>query len=398
MIKRVIDCAVRNKAAIILAACVGVAAGWYSLVHSRVDALPDLGDKQVIIYTRWDRSPDLVESQITYPLVTSMVGAPHVKTVRGISDFGASYVYVIFDDDCDQYFARARTLEYLAGVQDRLPEGAQPVVSPDANSLGWIFQYVLIDTTGRRNLADLRSYQDWRLRYQLKTVPGVAEVASVGGYTRQFQVNVDPDRMRGYGVTLNQVIDAVREGNEASSARMLDFGGTEYMIRSSGYAGSIKDFGEIAVNNSSDGTPVLLKDVGEVVEGPELRRGVSDWDGKGEAVSGIVVMRTGENALDVINSVQKRLHEIQPTLPEGMKVEVVYDRSQLIHQTIQSTRDTVIGVLVTIVLIVIIFLWHFPSACIPLITMPAAVLIAVIPLRYFGINLNVMSLAASNWR
>ncbi|HEY3705857.1 MAG TPA: CusA/CzcA family heavy metal efflux RND transporter [Terracidiphilus sp.] len=393
MIERVIEYAVRNKVAVILAACLGVAAGWYALVHSRVDALPDLGDTQVIIYTRWDRSPDLVETQVTYPLVTSLVGAPHVKSVRGVSDFGASYVYVIFDDSSDQYFARARTLEYLAGVEERLPEGAKPVLSPDANSLGWIFQYVLIDTTGRRTLADIRSYQDWRLRYQLKTVPGVADVATVGGYTRQFQVNVDPDRMRGYGVTLNQVVDAVREGNQASSARMLDFGGTEYMIRTSGYAGSLKDFGEIAVTNSGDGNPVLIKNIGEVVEGPELRRGVADWDGKGEAVSGIVVMRTGENALDVVDRVQHRLHEIQATLPEGMKVEVVYDRSQVIERTIQSTRETIIGVLVTIALIVIIFLWHFPSACIPLITMPVAVLVAVIPMRYLGVNLNVMSLA-----
>jgi Cu(I)/Ag(I) efflux system membrane protein CusA/SilA len=393
LIERVIEYAVRNKAAVILAACLGVAVGWYSLVHSRVDALPDLGDTQVIIYTPWDRSPDLVETQVTYPLVTSLLGAPHVKSVRGVSDFGASYVYVIFDDRVDQYFARARTLEYLAGVEDRLPEGAKPAVSPDANSLGWIFQYVLIDTSGHRTLADLRSYQDWHLRYQLRTVPGVADVASVGGYTRQFQVNVDPDRMRGYGINLRQVVDAVREGNAASSARMLDFGGTEYMIRSSGYAGSLQDFAEISVANAGDGTPVLIRDIGEVVEGPELRRGVADWDGKGEAVSGIVVMRTGENALDVIDRVQNRLHAIQASLPAGMKVEVVYDRSQLIQRTIQSTRETIIGVLVTIVLIVIIFLWHFPSACIPLITMPAAVLVAAIPLRYLGINLNVMSLA-----
>jgi copper/silver efflux system protein len=393
LIERVIEFAVRNKAAVLLGAAVGVAAGWYSLVHSHVDALPDLGDTQVIIYTKWDRSPDLVEAQVTYPLVTSLVGAPHVKSVRGVSDFGTSFVYVIFDDDCDQYFARARTLEYLAGVEDRLPEGARPVVSPDANSLGWIFQYVLIDTSGQRNLSELRSYQDWYLRYGLKTVPGVADVASVGGYTRQFQVNVDPDRMRAHGITLPQVVDAVREGNEASSARMLDFGGTEYMIRSSGYAGSLKDFAQISVANSGDGTPVLIRDIGQVVEGPELRRGVADWDGKGEAVSGIVVMRTGENALDVIERVQKRIHDLQSSLPPGMKIEVIYDRSQLIDRTIRNTRETIVEVLVTIALIVFVFLWHFPSACIPLITMPAAVLVAAIPLRYLGIKLDVMSLA-----
>jgi Cu(I)/Ag(I) efflux system membrane protein CusA/SilA len=393
LIEWIIEFAVRNKVAVLFAAALGVAAGWYALVHSRVDALPDMGDTQVIIYTKWDRSPDLVESQITYPIVTSLLGAPHVKSVRGISDFGSSFVYVIFDDNCDQYFARSRTLEYLVGVEDRLPEGAKPVLSPDANSLGWIFQYVLVDTSGQRNLAEMRKYQDWYLRYRLLAVPGVADVASVGGYTRQYQVNVDPDRMRGYGITLPQVVSAVREGNQDSSARMLDFGGTEYMIRSSGYAGSLEDFGNIPVVNAGNGTPVLIKDIGEVIEGPELRRGIADWNGNGQAVSGIVVMRAGENAEDVIRGVQKRLHEAEAGLPAGMKVEVVYDRSQLIDQTIQSTRETIIEVLVTIVLIVIIFLWHFPSACVPLITMPAAVLVAVIPLRYFGINLNVMSLA-----
>ena len=393
MIERVVDFSIRHKLAIIAVVAAACIAGWWSITHSRLDALPELGETQVIIYSRWDRSPDLIEAQITYPIVTAMLGAPHVKAVRGISDFGYSYVYVVFDDDTDQYWARSRTLEYLSGVLSRLPDGVKTELGPDATSLGWVYQYVLVDTSGQHSLSDLRSYQDWFLRYRLRSIPGVADVAPVGGFTRQYQVNVDPNRLRGYGLTISQVVDAVREGNAESSARMLDFGGTEYMIRGRGYAKSIQDFENIVVATPEQGTPIRIGDLGAVVEGPDLRRGVADLDGAGEAVSGIVIMRSGENALDVIDRVKARLNTLQSSLPAGVKIVPVYDRSELIHRTISSTEETILEVVVTLALIIIVFLWHFPSASIPLVTMPAAVLIAFIPFRLTGASVNVMSLA-----
>ena len=393
MIHRIIDFSVRNKPFIFLAVLLGCVLGAWSIAHTHLDAIPDLGDTQVIILSRWDRSPDLVETQITYPIVTAMLGAPHVKAVRGVSDFGYSYVYVIFDEGTDLYWARSRTLEYMAGVMSRLPEGAKTELGPDATSLGWVYQYALVDTTGRHSLAELRSYEDWNLRYHLRSVPGVADVAPVGGYTRQYQVNLDPHRLQGFGISISQVVSAVREGNNETSARLLDFGGTEYMVRGRGYATSIEDFQNIIVATPADGLPIRVKDLGEVVEGPDLRRGVTDLNGAGEVVSGVVIMRSGENALDVIDRVKARMKEIEPSLPEGVKIVPVYDRSQLIHQTISNAQKTIFEVVVTVVLIILVFLWHFPSAAVPLITMPAAVLLSFIPLRYMGISVNVMSLA-----
>ena len=392
MIDRVIEFSIRHKLAIILVVAAASAYGWWSIRHTRLDALPELGDTQVIIFSRWDRSPDLVEAQVTYPIVTAMLGAPHVKAVRGVSDFGYSYVYVIFDDKTDLYWARSRTLEYLAGVLGRLPDGVKTELGPDATSLGWVFQYALVDTTGQHSLSELRSYQDWNLRYHLRSVPGVADVAPIGGFTRQYQVNVDPNRLRAYGITIAQVVNAVREGNNESSARMLDFGGTEYMVRGRGYATSSEDFGDIAVATTQDGSAIRVRDLGEVVEGPDLRRGVADLDGAGEVVSGIVIMRSGENALEVIDRVKARLKEIEPGLPAGVKIVPIYDRSALIHRTIDSTQETILEVVLTLSLIIIVFLWHFPSASIPLVTMPAAVLVSFIPFRMMGISVNVMSL------
>ena len=393
MIDRVIDFSVRNKWAVFLVVAIGCIAGWWSIAHTHLDAIPDLGDTQVIVLSRWDRSPDLVETQVTYPIVTAMLGAPHVKAVRGVSDFGYSYVYVIFDDGTDMYWARSRTLEYMATVLTKLPEGVKTELGPDATSLGWIFQYALVDTTGQHTLAELRSYEDWNLRYHLRSVPGVADVAPVGGYTRQYQVNLDPNRLQGYGIPISQVVTAVREGNNETTARLLDFGGTEYMVRGRGYATSIDDFQNIVVATPADGSPIRIKDLGQVVEGPEMRRGVSDLNGAGEVVSGVVIMRSGENALDVIGRVKDRLKEIEPSLPPGVKIVPIYDRSVLIHRTISSVQETILEVVVTVVLIILVFLWHFPSAAVPLVTMPAAVLISFIPLRYMGISVNVMSLA-----
>ena len=393
MISRIIDWSIRNKAAIFFAVAVGCVFGWWSLTHTHLDALPDLSETQVIIMSRWDRSPDLVETQVTYPIVTAMLGAPHVKTVRGVSDFGYSYVYVIFDDNTDLYWARSRTAEYLSSVTGKLPEGVKTELGPDATSLGWVFQYAVVDETGKRSLAELRSYEDWYLRYHLRSVPGVADVAPIGGYTRQYQVNLDPKLLQGYGISVGQVVDAVREGNNETSARLLDFGGTEYMVRGRGYATSTNDFENIVVASPQAGAPIRVKDLGEVVTGPDLRRGVADLNGEGEVVSGIVIMRSGENALEVIDRVKARLKEIQPNLPAGIKIVPIYDRSQLIHHTISNAQETILEVVVTVVLIILVFLWHFPSASIPLVTMPAAVLLSFIPLRMMGISVNVMSIA-----
>jgi len=392
MLARVIDFSVRNRfIVLLLVAATAVAAAW-SLRTLPVDAIPDLGDTQVIIYSKWDRSPDLVEAQVTYPIVTSMVGAPKVRAVRGLSDFGYSFVYVIFEDGTDIYWARSRTLEYLSGVLARLPDGARTELGPDATGLGWVYQYALVDRTGAHSLADLRSYQDWYLRYYLKAVPGVSEVASVGGFARQYQVNVDPRRLRSYGLTIQRVVDAVRGGNSETGGRLIEFGGTEYMVRGRGSARSIADFENIVLSGGDSGTPIRVRDIGQVTTGPDLRRGVADLDGAGEVVSGIVVMRHGENALAVIDRVKDRIRQIEPGLPQGVEILPVYDRSLLIRRAIDNVGWTLVEVILTVVFVVLLFLWHVPSALIPLITIPVAVLVAFIPFRWMGLTVNIMSL------
>jgi copper/silver efflux system protein len=393
MINRIIDFSVQHKFLVLVCAALACIGGWWSMQDLPLDAMPDLSETQVIIYSRWDRSPDIIEDQVTYPIVTAMTGAPKVKTVRGVSDFGYSYVYVIFEDGTDLYWARSRALEYLSGVQSHLPEGVKAEIGPDATALGWVYQYALVDTSGKHSLADLRSYQDWYLRYYLRSVPGVAEVAPVGGYTRQFQVNVDPNRLQAYGIPIRRVVEAVRSGNEEVGGRLLEFGGTEYMVRGRGYATTLEEFGNIVLDASTDGTPIRIKDVGQVVEGPELRRGVADLDGKGEVVSGIVIMRSGENALAVIDRVKQKIGDVTPSLPEGVKIVPVYDRSEFIHRAISNVNSTIFQVIVTVVLIILIFLWHFPSAAIPIVTMPVVVLASFIPFHYLGISANIMSLA-----
>jgi len=393
MINRIIDFSVNNKflvLALTLAACV---AGCWSMTHIPLDAMPDLSDTQVIIYSHWDRSPDIIEAQVTYPIVTAMLGAPHVKAVRGVSDFGYSFVYVIFEDNTDLYWARSRTQEYLSGVLSRLPQGVKTELGPDATSLGWVFQYALIDTSGESSLSDLRSYQDWYLRYYLKSVPGVADVAPIGGFGKQYQVNLDPNRLRAYGIPIERVVEAVRGGNNDAGGRLLEFGGTEYMVRGLGYAKSIEDFENIVLVAGENGTPTRIKDVGQVVIGPELRRGVADLDGAGDVVSGIVLMRNGENALEVIDRVKKKLAEIEPGLPPGVKVVPIYDRSLLIHRAIGNVKQTIVEIVVTVVLIILVFLWHPPSAAIPIATIPVALLLSFIPFRMLGISANIMSLS-----
>jgi len=392
MISRVIDFSARNKFVVLLLTAAACVAGWWSMQRVPLDAIPDLSDTQVIVYSRWDRSPDVIEDQVTYPIVSGLIGAPHVKAVRGFSDFGYSYVYVVFEDGTDIYWARSRTLEYLSSVLPRLPQGVKTELGPDATGLGWVFQYVLVDTSGTHDLAELRSYQDWYLRNYLRSVRGVADVAPLGGYVRQYQVNVDPNRLQAYGLSIGRVMEAVRTGNNDVGGRLIESGGTEYMIRGHGYARSVADLEDISLSAGESGTPVRIKDVGQVVLGPDLRRGVSDLDGKGEVVSGIVIMREGENALEVIDRVKARMHEIESGLPKGVKIVPIYDRSELITRSIDNLKTTVIEIMITVALVILLFLWHFPSALIPLITIPIAVLVSFIPFRGMGITANIMSL------
>jgi len=392
MINRIIEFSAKNKFIVFLLVAAAGILGWWSMRHVPLDAIPDLSDTQVIIYSRWDRSPDIVEDQVTYPIVTAMLGAPKVKAVRGFSDFGYSYVYVIFEDGTDIYWARSRTLEYLQTALPRLPQGVRTELGPDATGLGWVFQYALVDQSGKHSLADLRSYQDWYLRAYLKAVPGVAEVAPIGGFGRQYQVNVDPNRLQAYGIAINRVVEAVRGGNNDVGGRLIEFGGTEYMVRGRGYVKSLRDIENIVLTASDSGTPIRVKDIGHVGMGPDLRRGVSDLDGTGEVVSGIVVMRQGENAMAVIRRVKAKLREIEPGLPPGVKVVPIYDRSQLIQRSIDNLKSTLLEIVVTVALVILLFLWHIPSAIIPIITIPVAVLISFIPFRMMGLTANIMSL------
>jgi copper/silver efflux system protein len=392
MIDRVIRWSVQNKLLVFASVAAACLWGIWSMLHLPLDATPDLSETQVIIVSRWDRSPDIIEDQVTFPIISSMTGAPRVKTVRGVSDFGFSYVYVIFEEGTDIYWARSRTLEYLSSVTSRLPSDVKTEIGPDATSLGWVYQYVLKDESGQHTLGELRSYQDWYLRYYLKAVPGVAEVASLGGFTQQFQVNVDPNLLRSYGIPISRVSEAVRGGNQETGARLLEFGGAEYMIRGRGYARSSKDIEE-TVLSAVDGTPIRIKDVAKVVVGPDIRRGTTDMNGTGEVVAGIVIAREGSNALDVIKGVNTRLKEIEPSLPQGVKIVPVYDRSQLIRRAISNSRTTLIEVIFTVVIVICVFLWHFPSAIVPVVTIPVTVLLTFIPLHYAGVSINIMSLA-----
>jgi copper/silver efflux system protein len=392
MIGRVIEFSARNRAIVILLAAFAVAAGVWSLREMPLDAIPDLSDTQVIIYSRWDRSPDIMEDQVTYPIVTSMLGAPRIKAVRGFSDFGYSYVYLIFDEGTDIYWARSRTLEYLSAVLPKLPQGVQTELGPDATGVGWVYQYALVDTTGGHSLAELRSLQDWFLRFQLRSVPGVAEVAPLGGFVRQYQVNVDPNRLQAYNIPISRVVDAVRTGNNDVGGRLVEMSGAEYMVRGRGYARSPADLEDIVLSSSAGGVPIRVKDVGRAVLGPDLRRGIADWNGQGDAVTGIVVMRQGANALDVIDRVKAKLHELEPGLPAGVKIVSAYDRSELILRSIENLKSTLIEEMAIVAVVIFIFLWHIPSAIIPVFTIPIAVLIAFIPMRAMGLSSNIMSL------
>jgi Cu(I)/Ag(I) efflux system membrane protein CusA/SilA len=393
MINRIIDACARNKFVVFLFVAVGVMGGWWSLQNVPLDAIPDLSDTQVIIYSRWDRSPDIMEDQVTYPIITAMLGAPKVKDIRGFSDFGYSYVYVIFNEGTDIYWARSRTLEYLSKITPRLPAGVQVELGPDATSIGWVFQYALVDTSGRHSLDELRSFQDWYLRYYLQSVPGVAEVAPIGGLVRQYQIQVDPNALSAYRIPLERVSEAVRRGNNDVGGRLVEYSSREFMVRGRGYARSRADLEEVAIGvNPTTGTPIRIKDVGQVTLGPDIRRGVADLDGKGDVVGGVVIMRYGENALKVIDRVKARLEEIRPSLPAGVRLVTTYDRSELILRSIDTLQHTLMEEITIVSLVILLFLWHIPSALIPILTIPITVLIAFIPMKMLNVTSNIMSL------
>lgn len=392
MIRRIIRFSAENRYLVIAASIVALLFAWWSMRTIPLDALPNLSDTQVIVYSRWDRSPDIIEDQVTYPIITALLGAPKVKAIRGFSDFGFSYTYVIFEDGTDMYWARTRVLEYLSKIASQLPSGVKTELGPDASSVGWVFQYALVDRSGKHAPDELRSYQDWFLRYAIQSVPGVSEVATVGGQVRQYQVTVNPNALAGYKLSLEAVINAVRSGNNDVGGRLVELAGREYMVRGRGYVKSIHDI-ENLVLRSEGGTPVLVKDVAKVALGPEMRRGIADYNGQGDVVGGIVVMREGENALNLIERVKAKLEELKPALPSGVQVETTYDRSELIGRAIDTVRDKLIEEMIVVSLIILIFLWHLPSSIVPIITIPISVALAFIPMKLMGLNANLMSLA-----
>jgi Cu(I)/Ag(I) efflux system membrane protein CusA/SilA len=394
MVGKVIEyCATHRVLVFIVTAFVVVG----SLVAVRsvpLDAIPDLSDPQVIVFTEWmGRSPDQVEDQVTYPIVSSLLGAPRVMAVRGQSMFGMSFIYVIFQEGTDPYWARSRVLEYMNTIRARLPEGASPVLGPDATSVGWVFQYALVDKTGRHDLSELRTFQDFHLRYALASVPGVAEVASVGGYQRQYQVEVDPTRLHAYGLSLGDVTTAIRRSNADVGGRVIEMSGREYFVRGRGYVKSLDDLRQIALGaDRRSGTPIRVADVGTVSFGPDIRRGVGELDGQGEAVGGTVVMRYGENALHVIERVKQKLKEIYPSFPPGVELRIVYDRSHLIHRAIETLRKTLFEEALVVSLVIFVFLLHLRSTLVPVLSLPVAVGLAFVPMYFMGINTNIMSL------
>jgi copper/silver efflux system protein len=393
MVERIIEFSARNKFLVLVLTAVMVGLAIYAMKSVPLDAIPDLSDTQVIVYSRWDRSPDILEDQVTYPIITALLGAPKVKAIRGFSDFGFSYVYIVFQDGTDLYWARSRTLEYLSKILPRLPEGVRTELGPDATGVGWVYQYALVDRSGKRDLSDLRSFQDWYLRYWLQSVPGVAEVASIGGFQKQYQVNVNPDSLLAQKIPLTRVIEAIRQGNNDVGGRLVEFAGAEYMVRGRGYARSISDIEQIVVADDGKGTPVLVRDVARVAMGPDIRRGVVDLDGQGDTVGGIVAMRYGENALNVIERVKEKIESIRPSLPPGVELVATYDRSELIQRSIDNLKRELILEMIIVSLVILIFLWHLPSAIVPIVTIPVSVILAFIPMYFMGITSNIMSLA-----
>jgi len=392
VINRTIEWCARNRFLVFTSVFLLVMAGVWAMGHIPLDALPDISDVQVIIHTNWEgEPPNIIEDQVTYPIVTTLLAAPYVKAVRAQTMFNDSYVYVVFEDGTDIYWARSRVLEYMQQIAGRLPQGVHPVIGPDATGAGWIYEYVLVDRTHRYSLADLRSLQDWHLRYQFATVPGVAEVATIGGFVRQYQVKLDPNKLLAYGIPLSTVIDRVKSSTNEVGGRTLELSGTRYMIRGLGYLRSLSDLENVPVM-AKNGTPVQIKDLGTVSFGPDIREGVAEWQGEGETVGGIVVMRYGMNALNVINGIKKKLAEIKDSLPPGVEVVAGYDRARLIEESIRTLQRDLLEEAIIVSLVIIIFLFHFRSALIPILTLPIAVVASFIAMYYLRVSSNIMSL------
>ena len=392
MISRIIEWCERNRFLVFTGAILLTIAGAWSLRHVPLDALPDISDVQVVIHTEWrGEPPNVIEDQVTYPIVTALLAAPHVKAVRAQTMFGDSYIFVVFEDGTDLYWARSRVTEYLQQISGRLPSEVHPAIGPDATGAGWVYEYAVIDRTHKHSLADLRALQDWYLRYQLETVPGVAEVATIGGFVRQYQVQLDPNKLLAYGIPLSTVIDRVRDSTNEVGGDVLEMSGAEYMVRGFGYLRSLADLENVPVS-TRNGTPVLIGDLGSVSFGPDVRRGAADWQGEGEAVGGIVVMRDGMNALDVIKGVKAKLRAIAPSLPPGVEIASGYDRSWLINESIATLKRDLIAEAIIVSFVCIAFLFHLRSALVPIITLPIAVLAAFIPMYYLHVSSNIMSL------
>ena len=393
MIARLIRWSVDNRVLVVIAALMIAALGLYSLKQTPVDALPDLSDVQVIIKTSFPgQAPQVVEDQVTYPLTTAMLSVPKAVTVRGYSFFGDSYVYVIFEDGTDLYWARSRVLEYLNQAASSLPSEATSSLGPDATGVGWVFQFALVDRAGRHDLAQLRSLQDWFIKYELQTVPGVAEVATIGGMVRQYQVVVDPDKLRAFGVTLAALKSAIQQGNAEAGGSVIEMGEAEYMVRATGYLTGINDLAAIPLGVNDQGTPLVLSDVAEIQIGPQMRRGIADLDGEGEVVGGVVVMRWGENASKTIDAVKVRLAELEKSLPEGVEIVTTYDRSDLIDRSVDTLKSTLVKEFIVVALVCALFLFHLRSSAVIVLSLPLGVLVAFIVMRAQGLNANIMSL------
>jgi len=394
MIAKIIEYSARNKFVVFLMIVFLSVWGIWALQRTPLDAIPDLSDTQVIIFTEWTgRSPNLIEDQITYPISSTLLAAPKVQAVRGFSFLGSSFIYVIFEEGTDIYWARSRVLEYLQSVKGKIPADVNPVLGPDATSVGWGFSYAVVDETGGHDLSKLRSVQDWNIKLALESVPGVSQVASVGGFVKQYQINIDPNRLAAYNISLMKVMDSVKKSNIDVEGRVLELSGAEYMVRGRGYVTGVKDLESIAVGTNGIGTPVFLRDVASVQIGPEIRRGLVDLDGKGEVAGGIVVVRFGENVLNVIERVKEKIaRDIQPSLPNGVKIVATYDRSDLIHRSIDTLKDEIIKLSVAVSVVCIVFLFHLPSALVVILTLPFAIIISFICMYYLGVTSNIMSL------
>jgi len=393
MINRLIRWSIENRILVLLLAGFVTAWGLYSVRHTPVDALPDLSDVQVIIKTSFPgQAPQVVENQVTYPLTTAMLSVPHAVTVRGYSFFGDSYVYIIFEDGTDLYWARSRVLEYLNQVAGQLPDNAKPALGPDATGVGWVYEYALVDRTGQNDLAQLRSLQDWFLKFELQTVPGVAEVATIGGMVRQYQVVVDPYKLRAFGIPLSKLKTAIQRGNQETGGSVIEMGEAEYMVRASGYLQGIDDISDVPLGVNSEGTPLVLSDVAEIRIGPQMRRGIAELDGEGEVVGAVVVMRWGENALKTIDAVKERLAELQRSLPDGVEIVTTYDRSDLIERAVETLQGKLIEEFLVVALVCAVFLFHLRSSAVVILSLPVGILVAFIVMKMQGINANIMSL------